>query len=57
MADVTIKVIDIGLADLSVAIRNEGKVDLLIYSKAGHLDRKEILAIIAPLLKRLAEKR
>ncbi|MDA8967305.1 hypothetical protein N9268_03335 [Akkermansiaceae bacterium] len=56
LADITIKVADAGLSDLSVSIALEGKVDVLVYSKAGYLNREEIIGVLAPMIKRLVEK-
>lgn len=56
-ADLTIKSVEFGPHDLTLSIRSEGKVQLLIYSEDGHLDKKEIVALLGPLLKRLKEKK
>lgn len=56
-ADLTIKSVEFGPHDLTLSIRSEGKVHLLIYSEDGHLDKKEIVALLGPSIKRLAEKK
>ena len=55
-ADITIKMTDMGPANITVSIALEGKVDVVVYSKAGYLNREEIIAVLVPMIKRLTEQ-